>query len=261
MHWAAEPHRSVFDVQSATRVRQGIVVVTAAVILAALGVALAARGWRPPLLLVIGALLGASLLLSSFGFTSAYRKLLTVGDVSGLAAQLLMLALATILFAPMLAAGEALGRPVVGAIAPFGAQVAIGAFLFGIGMQLAGGCGSGTLFALGGGSARMVVTLLFFCLGSFWASLHFGWWMRLPSLGAISLGASLGWASGVAAQLAVLAALAGLCGWRRARSGARPVFAIFDGAGWRWPLVVGAVALAVLNAATLVVAGHPWSIT
>ena len=32
-------------------------------------------------------------------------------------------------------------------------------FIFGMGMQLGGGCGSGTLFTVGGGSTRMVITL------------------------------------------------------------------------------------------------------
>lgn len=56
-----------------------------------------------------------------------------------------MVALVTLLFAPVLAAGQVFGLPVVGAIAPVGMSVAAGAFVFGIGMQLGGGCGSGTL--------------------------------------------------------------------------------------------------------------------
>ena len=37
--------------------------------------------------------------------------------------------------------------------------------LFGVGMQLGNGCGSGTLYAAGGGSRRMWVVLPFFCAG------------------------------------------------------------------------------------------------
>ena len=37
--------------------------------------------------------------------------------------------------------------------------------MFGIGMQLGGGCGSGTLFTVGGGSSRMAVTLAAFIAG------------------------------------------------------------------------------------------------
>jgi len=57
----------------------------------------------------------------------------------GLRAQMLMLALATLLFAPLLASGTVMGRVVGGAVAPAGVSVLIGAVLFAIGMQLGGG--------------------------------------------------------------------------------------------------------------------------
>ena len=41
-----------------------------------------------------------------------------------------------------------------------------GAFVFGIGMQLGGGCASGTLYTVGGGSTRMLATLGAFIVGS-----------------------------------------------------------------------------------------------
>ncbi|BBI64227.1 hypothetical protein HSBAA_55330 [Vreelandella sulfidaeris] len=48
-----------------------------------------------------------------------------------------------------------------GFVAPIGISVLVGAFLFGLGMQLGGGCASGTLFTAGGGNARMLITLVF----------------------------------------------------------------------------------------------------
>ena len=59
-----------------------------------------------------------------------------------------------------------------GAIAPIGPSLVIGAFVFGIGMQLANGCGSGTLYTAGGGSGRMLITLALFIVGSVIGSLH-----------------------------------------------------------------------------------------
>ncbi len=59
-----------------------------------------------------------------------------------------------------------------GAIAPLGPSLCIGAFVFGVGMQLANGCGSGTLYTAGGGSGRMLITLAFFILGSVLGSLQ-----------------------------------------------------------------------------------------
>ena len=233
---------------------------------AAVALAVYAAGSSPRLsiLLLIGLLCGATLYHAAFGFTHAYRRLLFARDASGARAQLVMLAVATLLFAPILAAGSVLGQPVAGAEAPAGWQVAIGAFLFGAGMQLASGCGSGTLYTVGGGSMRMVITLVAFCAGGFWASLHMDAWQRLPDLGTVVLGEALGSPGAVALQLAVLGVLYVLLRkWERAAQPAMPAAP----RGWLriltgpWPLVAGALLLALLNLATLAVAGHPWSIT
>ncbi len=219
---------------------------------------------RMALLFAIGLLLGLALYHGAFGFTSAYRKLFLHFEVSGVQAQLALVGLSTLLFAPLLASGSAFGLGLGGALAPFALQVAIGAFLFGIGMQLGGGCGSGTLFGVGGGSLRMVITLIAFIAGSFWASLHMGWWQSLPSMGAVSLGKLLGWPVAVALQLGVLIAIA-LALQRWGKPTPLSFRAIYP--DWRsllrgpWPLLFAALILALLGALTLVVAGHPWSIT
>ncbi len=255
------------DVASASPLLPVQRTVAAAGLLAlALGaLALGFAQWRLGVLFAVGGLLGITLYHAAFGFTSAYRRAIVARDVSGVAAQLVMLGLAMVLFAPVLAEGEALGRGVSGAVAPVGVQVAVGSFLFGLGMQLGGGCGSGTLYTAGGGSTRMLVTLAAFVAGAFWGSLDLAFWGRLPSLGSISLARSLGWGWALALQLAFLAAI-----WLALRAYAagaeqRPLWP--GGMNWRrllagpWPLLLGAVLLAVLNWATLLVAGHPWSIT
>ncbi|PIX74550.1 MAG: hypothetical protein COZ38_10090 [Rhodocyclales bacterium CG_4_10_14_3_um_filter_68_10] len=232
------------------RAQRGILAAVA-VLVAAVAVQAAPGGWRLAALFGVGILLGVTLHQFSFGFTSAYRRWIVNGDTRGVRAQLLMLALATLLFAPLLAAGEAFGYPLGGANAPLGVQVVAGAFLFGIGMQLGGGCGSGTLYAAGGGSPRMLVVLAAFCAGSFWASLHMGWWQATPSWGELALGELVGWGTAAGVQTAVLMAAFFLL---RRRDSSR------DAAGVD-PLMIGGVALALLNAATLILAGHPWSIT
>ncbi|MBI3042302.1 MAG: YeeE/YedE family protein [Betaproteobacteria bacterium] len=235
--------------------------VTAACLLAGLvTVVMPWQGWRLPVLFALGLALGATLYRTSFGFTSAYRDFLLRHDTGGVRAQVLMLALATALFAPALAAGSAFGYPVTGAFAPLGAQVVAGAFLFGVGMQLAGGCGSGTLYSAGGGSARMLVVLGFFCFGSFWASLHMSWWERLPSRGEAVLGDLLGWTEALLLQLAVLGAVWVWLG--RIESKRTDRLSRSPGATARnSTLLVGAVLLAALALLVLLVAGHPWSIT
>lgn len=246
--------------------------VTAAALLLAGGAAWLAAdyGARHGALLLVGAGCGLVLYHAAFGFTAAFRALVTVGDGRGIRAQMLLLAVATALFAPVLASGEIFGRDVAGGIAPAGLSVLVGAFMFAIGMQVAGGCGSGTLFHLGSGTTSMAVVLLAFIAGSVLATFHMPFWTALPSLGEISLGERLGWPSAVAAQLAAFAAIALvtlMIERRRLGRAARPAAALQAAHGWSrlargpWPLLAGAVLLALLDLATLILAGHPWTIT
>jgi uncharacterized membrane protein YedE/YeeE len=219
-------------------------------------------------LFLVGGGLGIALYHAAFGFTSAWRVFIAEGRGRGLRVQMILLALAVLLFFPALADGTLFGNPVKGSVSPAGLGVIAGAFMFGIGMQLGGGCASGTLFTAGGGNARMLVTLLFFVIGSVIATVHFDWWTSLPSLPPISLVESFGAWGGIAVSLAIFAAIAGLTVVvERRRNGAleQAPPAPRDGASrflrGPWPLVWGAIALALLNVATLALAGRPWGIT
>jgi uncharacterized membrane protein YedE/YeeE len=229
-----------------------------AAISVALGIHLLLADGRMAALFLVGLLLGVTLYHCGFGFSSAFRRLLVSGELRAVRAQLLMLAIATVAFAPLLALGEAFGRPLSGAIAPLGIAMFFGAFLFGIGMQLGSGCGSGTLYALGGGSPRMLVVLLAFCAGGFRASLDLGAWQSLPEWAPLVLGERFGWGMAAGAQALVLIAAA--CALRRYDK-APP--ASRDYHCWRgpWPLLAAILLLPLLNLATLLLAGHPWTIT
>ena len=246
--------------------------VMAALVVLAGGAALLADGQGPrqAALFLTGGALGIALYHALFGFTSAWREFLSEGRGAGLRAQMVMLALASVIFLPAIAGGTLFGRPVAGAIAPVGISVLVGAFLFGIGMQFGGGCASGTLFTVGGGSVRMVVTLVAFIAGSLIGTLHAPFWYALPSFGPVSLTGELAIAPALGLQLAVLAAI-----WwasviiERRKFGAISTGIAAPAAGevmgrllrGPWPMVWGAVALALLNVLTLALAGHPWSIT
>jgi uncharacterized membrane protein YedE/YeeE len=234
-------------------------------VLLALGAALLwqAVSWRQAALFGIGGALGLVLYHASFGFTSAWRVFIADHRGAGLRAQMVMLALAVLLFFPLLAGGEAFGQKLAGFVSPVGVSVVVGAFLFGIGMQLGGGCASGTLFTVGGGNTRMVVTLLFFVVGSTVGAWHFPWWRDLPGVAPVSLLAQLGLMPALAAHLAVFAAIAGFTWWleRRRHGTAEPISGGGSLLAGPWPLVWGAVALALLNVATLLLAGRPWGIT
>lgn len=224
---------------------------------------------RQGLLLLIGGGLGLSLYHAAFGFTRAWREFIADRRGAGLRAQMLLFSLTILVFFPALSAGELLGRPVYGYVVPAGTAVAVGAFIFGIGMQIGGGCASGTLFAVGGGNTRMLITLVFFILGSLIATHHLHWWYSLPKPPAISLVRILGLWPALLSHLTVFAGIAGLSWVLERRYHGR----ILTPAGnadqpWQqrllqgpWPLLAGAVALALLSMATLLTAGRPWGIT
>ena len=225
-------------------------------------------GTRQVLLLIVGAALGLTLYHAAFGFTSAWRVFINDRRGAGLRAQMVMLAVAVVLFFPALGAGTLFGQPVVGLVAPIGVSVVFGAFIFGIGMQLGGGCASGTLFSVGGGNARMLVTLLFFICGSLIATQHVDWWFALPAFPATSIVKSFGVAPALLLSLAVFAIIAAVTvRLEKSRHASLEAGVTSEHQGLRrflrgpWPLVWGAIGLALLNYATLALAGRPWGIT
>lgn len=227
-----------------------------------------AVGGRQVLLLIVGAALGLTLYHAAFGFTSAWRVFINERRGAGLRAQMVMLAVAVVLFFPALGAGTLFGTPVTGLVAPAGVSVVFGAFIFGIGMQMGGGCASGTLFTVGGGNARMLVTLLFFIIGSLIATHHVDWWFSLPSFSATSIVKSFGVIPALLMSLALFAIIALVTiKLEKRRHGELEAAVTSEHVGLRrflrgpWPLVWGAVGLALLNYATLALAGRPWGIT
>jgi uncharacterized membrane protein YedE/YeeE len=222
---------------------------------------------RQAALYVVGTLLGVALYHAAFGFTSAWRVFIADGRGAGLRAQMVMLAVGVALFFPALAAGSLFGIPVTGLVSPAGTSVVLGAFLFGIGMQLGGGCASGTLYTVGGGSTRMIVTLAAFIVGSVVATAHMPFWSARPSLQPISLVKTLGAGPALALNWIVFAAIAALTVVIEKRRHGRLVAAHTQpphASPWLhgpWPLMAGAIALAVLNFVTLALSGRPWGIT
>ncbi|MBC2769518.1 YeeE/YedE family protein [Pusillimonas minor] len=222
---------------------------------------------RQAALWVVGILLGVTLYHSAFGFTSAWRVFVSDRQGAGLRAQMLMLAVGVLLFFPFLAQGTLAGQAVNGFVSPPGVSVVLGAFMFGIGMQMGGGCASGTLFAVGGGSTRMIVTLVFFIVGSVIGAWAFPWWSNLPALAPTSLVKSWGLWPALIINLAIF----GFIAWvtvvlEKRRHGRLISHAASTGTAnsflrGPWPLVWGAIVLVILNFATLALAGRPWGIT
>ena len=96
-------------------------------------------------LLAFGFALGAVFLKTEFSFTASWRRLIVRGQADGFLGGLLLIAIAAAAIVPVAALIPGFG----GAIAPIGPSLIVGAFVFGVGMQLANGCGSGTLYTVG----------------------------------------------------------------------------------------------------------------
>ncbi len=186
--------------------------------------------------------LGIAFVWLDFGFAAGFRDLLEGGDGRAVAATLLIPALAALVIIPVGSLDPGHGRFVT----PIGLPLLVGAMLFGIGMQLANGCGSGVLVAAGQGSRRMWVALPFFCAGGVLGSLALPMGLALPGLGEADL---VGWLG----PWGALAATLGLLGMAAA--------ALLRGA---WPekrRLVAASVIAGLAVLMFLASGMPWGIT
>lgn len=200
-------------------------------------------------LIVGGFGLGIAFLKAEFSYTASWRRFLTRGEAGGLIGGLIVIAICALAVVPVAALRENFG----GAIAPLGPSLLIGAFVFGIGMQLANGCGSGTLYTVGGGSGRMLVTLALFVAGSVLGSLSLPSFLALGGIDPVLASDYFGPWGGLAVTLVSIAIAAALIVAIAKRRGAnfRP----------SRNYVIGGIVIGVLCVAVFFAGGHPWSVT
>ena len=195
----------------------------------------------------LGLLLGMAFMGFQYGFASGWRRFLETGDASALSLHFLLSAVCALMFIPVSAAG--LGPS--GSLAPVSVSLFIGAFMFGTGMQLANGCGSGVLFSFGGGSGRMIVALPFFVIGSVLGSMILPPILAWGSLGQIEIGAGLSGKVKLAVNLLLLLGTAGFFGWLSARRGFRI----------NRTMLVATALIGLLCWGVFWVSNHPWGVT
>jgi uncharacterized protein len=193
--------------------------------------------------------LGIAFLKAEFSYTASWRRFLTRGEAGGLLGGLIVIAITALAVVPVAALKQNFG----GAIAPLGPSLLIGAFTFGIGMQLANGCGSGTLYTAGGGSGRMLIALLFFVVGSVFGSLSLPSALSLGGIDPILASDYLGPWGGLAATLASIALAASVIVAVAKRRGA----SFMPSRNY----VIGGIAIGLLCVAVFIAGGHPWSVT
>ena len=224
---------------------------------------------KQSLFFLVGIALGLTLMHAMFGFSGSWRKFIRSRHGVGVRAQILLVILSSILFFPIvgdvfsdISSHAALGQ--------VGTSVLIGAFLFGIGMQLGGGCGSGTLYTVGQGQTDMLITISFFIVGATLGSYHLPWWLSLPNIGKVSLITELGWLPALLLQLVVLVVLYRFVSSLEIKQhGNLQDFSIKQKhesfleqlIHGPWPIWWGVIGLTIFGLITLLMAGYPWSIT
>ncbi len=219
---------------------------------------------------LLGGFAGFGLYHASFGFTGAWRRMSRERRGAGLRAQMILIGLTCAVTYLLIGYQDVTGWKMYPVIMPMGMMSAIGAFTFGVGMQLGGGCASGTLFTAGGGSTRMVITLAFFVLGSVWATAHIPeFWAKLtqmtgiPNIRGTSLVNEFGPLGGLAALLVLLTAiwLGSVVIERRAHGALEPVRGTESLLRGKWSLLIGALALALVGIGSFVLFQRPWGVT
>jgi uncharacterized membrane protein YedE/YeeE len=250
-------------------VRRGPLAVSALLAVALTAYVWSAHGTRPGVLLLIGLGLGIGLFHSRFGFTSAWRQLVAVGNGTGLRAHALLLGTTATLFALVLGTGTGLfGSSPAPSAGPLGLGLLIGSVLFAIGMQLGGACASGTLYVVGSGQSTLVLTLGGFIGGATLAAWQFDLWKDLPAFEPVVLADHIGWFGSWAVTIAALALVVLVSRRVQARRNPPPVDTVPSARGalaravrGSWPPAVGALVLAALGGAVLLVSGGAWGIT
>ncbi len=201
---------------------------------------------RQAVLFLVGVGLGIALAGCRFGFTTGWRHLVADRDPRGVTGQLVLLAIAAALAMPLLGRFSELQA----ALGPPSVALLVGAFVFGMSMQIADGCGSGTLYKAGMGVPLNLALLPLFAFGSFLGSVHLEHWLALGASTPVGMVEQFGAGPALALTLAGLVALAALARW-------------WVGPSRRWierRWIIGAITLAGLATLNLLLAGQPWGV-
>ncbi|MBD1577505.1 YeeE/YedE family protein [Vibrio sp. S11_S32] len=216
---------------------------------------------------VVGFAFGFTLSFSRFGIVFGWREMLTKRNSYYVRVHLLTIAIEIFLFTAFLSFSHALfGDPMVGNVMAIGVPFIVAAFVFGIGMQLAGVCATGTVYSCGEGKPRFWLVLIFYCIGTVISN------QFRPVLDAnftshaiLSKDITGNLWSGMALNLLLLAVLFVL--FRKSeckRTGEiKPIFSggnLFWREG-RFTVLTGGIIIAFLNSSVLALHGSAWTIT
>ncbi len=231
---------------------------------------------------LFGLAFGFVLQRSRFCFASAFRDVFLLQQGRVMRAILGGMAVATLGFSLVMSnmtPNPALGiLPPDAHVVPLGWHTVVGGVLFGLGMVLAGGCVSGSLYRMGEGYVASWVAMGGILSGLWMASRTWNWWwqVHISKQPTVWLPRYLGYGGAVVLTLLALGALYLLVLWWEARGGiwfpeppataSGPTFrerlsdlhrTIFVRA---WPVTLAGLGLGALNVFEYAYR-HPWGVT
>lgn len=244
-----------------------VLIVPIAIYLVALG-----AGTSLATFFAVGTAVGFTLQRARLCFVSAFRDMFMLHQGRTFRGLMVGLAVGTIGFAMVM--GSIVGDPTAGRmpedahILPVGIATVIGGLLFGVGMVLAGGCVSGSLYRMGEGYLGSWVAMVGVMLGLYTLNRQWNWWwdVSIATSPRVWFPTSIGYTGAIVITFALLAAAYVASLWwerkqafvanvtiRRAQpappaSVADDVRLALRGVFRReWSPLVGGVALALLN--------------
>jgi uncharacterized membrane protein YedE/YeeE len=186
-HKRHEPRKALGPAQQ--RARKAAQVIIGCVLLVAwIVIGFVGNAAKVPVFLFIGLAIGYAMQHSRVCFTAACRDPWLGGSTKMTKAFIVALALCSIGFAGIHISkyGADLHGLTPGmypaAVMPIGLHLVIGAFIFGIGAVLAGGCAAGTLIRSGEGVVQSWIALVFFIVGSVFGVPLYRWIQHISNV-------------------------------------------------------------------------------
>ena len=155
---------------------------------------------------IFGLAFGYVLQRSRFCFAASFRDLIVLKNSTIMRAVIIAMSISTLgfyVYNVYFVQGDA-----VGIIYPVGIHTAVGAFLFGLGMVIAGGCASGVLMRMGEGYLMQWLAFVGLVAGSVLGSWSFKWWYgSILNSPEVIFPHLLGWPLALVTQLSFLGIL------------------------------------------------------
>ncbi len=176
---------------------------------------------------IFGLAFGFVLQRARFCFASSFRDIFLLRDGRNMKGVLIGMAVATVGFAfamynvsPNIVAGR---FPPDANILPLGFHTLFAGFIFAVGMILAGGCLSGSLYRMGEGYAASWVTMLGVLIGFLFLGYTWNFWWDLSYTHSVRIWFPeyVGWIGGVVITLVLIAISYLLLVWWESRGGAK----------------------------------------